>query len=117
MTKKAVPILTGLLAGFCSGLFGSGGGTVLVPCLEKFMSVETHKAHATAIAVILPLCMVSGFIYFYGGAVPAKETLIACAGGFAGGLVGAKLLGKIKGRSLRLVFGIFMLIGGVRMLI
>ena len=113
--NKFLSGLFGVITGFCNGLFGSGGGTVAVPCMEKFLDVEEHKAHATAIAIILPLSVVSGLIYFYGTDIPAKQTLIACIGGLPGGYIGAKLLGKIKGRSLHIIFGIFMLIGGVRM--
>ncbi|MBQ9519764.1 MAG: sulfite exporter TauE/SafE family protein [Firmicutes bacterium] len=116
LSKKKISALTGLAAGFFGGLFGSGGGTVAVPAMEKFLSTDEHKAHATAIALILPLCVLSGAIYFYGETVPAKQTLFACAGGILGGHIGAKLLGWIKGRTLHIIFGIFMLAGGVRMI-
>lgn len=117
LSDKVSAALTGLVSGLCNGLFGSGGGTVLVPCMEKFLKTEEHRAHSTAIAVILPLCVLSGAIYFYGAHIPLRETAFACAGGAAGGYCGARLLGKIKGRSLHIIFGIFMLIGGVRMII
>ena len=55
--------LIGFMTGVLNGLFGSGGGTVAVPAMERFLLVEDKKAHATAIAVILPLSVVSLFIY------------------------------------------------------
>ena len=116
ISKKTVSALTGLGSGLCNGLFGSGGGTVAVPCMEKLLNTQEHRAHATAIAVILPLSVLSGIIYFRGADIPVRETLFACAGGALGGFFGARLLGKINGRSLHIIFGIFMLIGGVRML-
>ncbi len=115
-SSKVISAVTGLISGVFSGLFGSGGGTVAVPAMEKFLNIREHKAHATAVAVILPLCVLSGAIYFHGTDIPAKQTLIACAGGIIGGCLGAKLLGKIKGRSLHIIFGIFMLVSGVRTL-
>ena len=116
MKKKFISALTGLFSGVCNGLFGSGGGTLAVPVMEKFGKIEAHKAHATAIAFILPLSLISGIIYFYGIEIPVKETLFACLGGLVGGFAGAKMLGKIKGRTLHIIFGVFMLLGGMRML-
>ena len=54
MEKFKIAVL-GLVTGFANGLFGSGGGTLVVPGMQKFLKVEQHKAHATAIAIILPL--------------------------------------------------------------
>ena len=47
--------LIGIVTGAANGLFGAGGGTILVPALEKFLKIEAHKAHATALAAIFPL--------------------------------------------------------------
>ena len=114
--NKVITAFSGLAAGLCNGFFGSGGGTLIVPCMEKFLGVKTHRAHATAIAVILPLSAVSGLIYFGGVDIPYKSAALACIGSFAGGLLGARLLGRIKGRTLHILFGILMITGGVRML-
>ncbi|MBR6400402.1 MAG: sulfite exporter TauE/SafE family protein [Firmicutes bacterium] len=116
MTKKRCAAVIGLAAGICNGLFGSGGGTIAVPCMEKFMSARAHKAHATAVALILPLSLISGIIYLYGG-IPLREIVLACAGGAAGGYIGARLLKKIKVPTLHKIFGVFMLVGGIRMII
>lgn len=116
MKNKVITALSGLTAGVCNGFFGSGGGTLIVPCMEKFLGVKTHKAHATAIAVILPLSVLSGLIYFGGMAVPWQSAGLACAGSFVGGMLGARLLGRVKGRTLHLIFGILMITGGVRMI-
>ena len=63
MTEKWKKAAIGLVTGFANGLFGSGGGTIVVPAMERFLKVEEHKAHATAIAVILPLSLLRwGFI-------------------------------------------------------
>ena len=59
MTKKCKRTAIGLVTGFANGLFGSGGGTIVVPAMERFLGEEEHKAHATAIAVILPLSLLS----------------------------------------------------------
>ncbi len=110
-------ILIGLLTGFTNGLFGSGGGTVLVPCLVFLMDVEDHKAHATAIAVILPLSIISAIIYYRYQVVDLTLTLKVILGSVTGGIVGSMLLNKLSVNILRKVFGIVMIIAAIRMVI
>jgi uncharacterized membrane protein YfcA len=114
--KTIKAVIIGLLTGIVNGLFGSGGGSVLVPCMEKFLKTEPHKAHACAIAVILPLSIISALLYMNKIDVDLTSLLAVSVGGIAGGFTGAKLLGKIKTKYLHLIFGIFMVISGVRML-
>ncbi len=109
--------LIGLVTGFFNGLFGSGGGSILVPSFERFLKIEEHKAHSTAIAVILPLSIVSIFIYFKGTDVDLKTVFIVSLGGLLGGFIGAKYLKKIPANWLHKIFGIFMIIGAWRMIL
>ncbi|MCL2362276.1 MAG: sulfite exporter TauE/SafE family protein [Defluviitaleaceae bacterium] len=113
-TKWNIPI--GLITGLANGLFGAGGGTVLVPALERFKPLETHKAHATALAVILPLTIVSGIIYVWGVDVDWPAVGLVSAGGVVGGLIGAKLLRKLSAGWLNMIFGLFLAAGAIRML-
>jgi len=108
--------IIGIVIGFANGLFGAGGGSLLVPALEKFKRYETHKAHATTVAVILPLSVLSAVVYTKGVDVDWHAVLWVSAGGVAGGLVGAKLLSKIAGKWLNILFGLFLATGAVRML-
>lgn len=48
----------GFLTGIINGLFGSGGGTIIVPALVFLIGMEDFKAHATAISIILPLSII-----------------------------------------------------------
>ncbi len=118
MNKKNIfSAILGLLTGFLNGLFGSGGGTILVPALEKFLNFEEHKAHATAIAVILPLSILSAFIYLKGSNLEYLKVIIISIGGMLGGYLGAKFLKKIPSKWLHKIFGIFMLIASWRMIL
>ena len=107
----------GGITGFANGLFGSGGGTIVVPCMERFLDVEEHKAHATAIGIILPLSLLSILIYVWKTDVLWSMALWASLGGVAGGFVGAKLLSKVSGIWLHRIFGIFMIAAAVRMIV
>ena len=115
----------GLVTGILNGLFGSGGGTIVVPALNIVMKAEVHKSHATSIAVILPLTIVSGSItamdvvsatiYVLSGITDWPLTIRVGTGSIVGGLIGALLLNKIKSGLLKKIFGIFMIAASVRM--
>lgn len=107
----------GVAAGVLNGLFGSGGGTVVVPAMEKFLSVPVKKAHATAIAIILPLSVVSVFIYLKGVSVDIKTVAAVSVGGVLGGYVGAVLLQKLTGKWIHRIFGAFMIAAALRMIL
>ena len=110
-------IFIGLITGLANGLFGSGGGTVVVPCMEKYLDIDAHKSHATAIAIILPLSVLSAVIYLFKADIPWSEIIASSVGGVMGGFIGAKLLNKISGRWLHIIFGAAMLAAAVRMFI
>ncbi|KAF5084206.1 sulfite exporter TauE/SafE family protein [Anaerotignum sp.] len=117
MHKKGKQIVIGLITGFANGLFGSGGGTIVVPAMERFLDVEEHKAHATAISIILPLSLLSLIIYCWKTDVAWSIALWASTGGIAGGFVGARLLSKLSGIWLHRIFGLFMIVAAVRMIL
>ncbi|MDR1066536.1 MAG: sulfite exporter TauE/SafE family protein [Clostridiales bacterium] len=108
--------LIGLTVGAVNGVFGSGGGALLVPWL-RFSGLETHKAHATALAATLPLSVVSAAIYLGGADTDLKAALWTSAGGLAGGLIGAAFLKKIPAKWLRRIFGVFMGAAALRMIL
>jgi uncharacterized membrane protein YfcA len=119
MKNKFKGLLGGAIAGFAAGilngLLGAGGGMVIVPMLEK-SGLEPPHAHATSIAVIVPLCMLSAVLYLYGNTLSFNDALPFLPAGFIGAFVGAKLLPHIPGNTLRRIFGAFMLYSSWRLL-
>ena len=119
MNKKLKHHLTcaagGIISGFCNGLFGSGGGTIVVPFLEIFLKLDPKKSHATAILIIFVFTVVSLFFYGFSGQLDFILALKVSAGGVVGGLVGAKLLNKLSFNAIHKIFGIFMIIAAFRM--
>ncbi len=113
--QKIICVIGGLVAGFCNGLFGSGGGTIVVPFLETFLKLEPKKSHATAILIIFFFTIVSLSFYAYSGQIDFSLALKVSSGGIVGGFLGAKLLSKLKSGSIHKIFGIFMIIAAVRM--
>lgn len=107
--------LIGLFTGFINGVFGSGGGTLLVPILNNIVKVEEHKSHATALAIILFLTGASSAVYISKGTYDIGLTFKVAIGSIIGGVIGAKILCKVTGKFLRISFGSIMIIAALRM--
>lgn len=105
----------GSFTGFINGVFGSGGGTLLVPILNNILKVEEHRSHSTALAIIIFLSVTSSTIYISKGTYDVYMTIQASIGSIIGGIIGAKLLGKVTGKFLRIGFGLVMIIAAFRM--
>lgn len=109
-------ILIGMSSGILNGLFGAGGGSVVVPAMEKFLKTEEKHAHATAIAVILVMSAVSSYFYIRSGNFNFGLWLPVTLGGVAGGAAGAALLSKISVRLLKIIFGTVIVITAAKMI-
>ncbi|NLW40622.1 MAG: sulfite exporter TauE/SafE family protein [Tissierellia bacterium] len=109
-------IAIGLTTGLVNGLFGSGGGTLVVPALVFLIGLEDYKAHATAISIIFPLSLISSYIYFKNNIIDIKLSLIVALGGIIGSFIGAKLLKKVPVPILRKIFGSLIIYTAVRMI-
>lgn len=107
--------LIGSFTGFINGIFGSGGGTLLVPILNNIVKIEEHKSHATALAIIIFLSSASSIIYISKGTYDIGLTFQVACGSIVGGIVGAKLLSKLTGKFLRISFGVIMIIAALKM--
>lgn len=96
-------ILCGGATGAANGLFGGGGGMIAVPLLRA-QGLREKQAHATAIAVILPVSLLSFLLYALKGAFDFSVALPVALGGFAGGFAGAKLLSVLPEKAVFYVF-------------
>ena len=86
---------------------------IAVPMLEKGGS-EPKKAHATSIAITLPLSVISGLVYFKGGSLDFSRAVKFIPLGIVGAAVGAMLMKKLSNSLLKRIFGALMIIAGVR---
>lgn len=110
-------IVIGMVTGVANGLFGSGGGTIAVPAMVYLLGSDEHKAHATAISIILPLTIVSSFFYISNGFVDWTLTYKVMLGGIVGGYIGAKLLNICPEGILRKIFAVFIIAAAIKMII
>lgn len=109
-------ILCGLATGAVNGVFGGGGGMVVVPLLKNILGYDERRAHATAILVIAPVCAASAVTYLINGYFAPEVVIPAAIGSVAGGALGAFALGKLPEFIVNAVFVAVMLAAGVRLL-
>lgn len=103
-------ILIGLIAGLLSGLFGVGGGTVIVPLLVLLLHFDQRLAAGTSLAAIVPTATVGVISYALSGAVAWIPALILAAGAVVGAQIGTRLLPRISQSALRWGFVVFLVI-------
>ena len=107
-------ILTGLAAGLSAGLFGIGGGVIIVPALVYLLHFTQHKALGTSLAVLLPPFGIAAvYEYYKKGNVDIKAAAIIGAALFFGGWVGGYFANRMSGPHLKLAFGIFYIVIGI----
>ena len=114
MKIRGKSILAGGAAGAVNGLFGGGGGAVLVPLLNRWCGLEQKRSFATAVAVIFPLCLLSVVIYLLRGGLDLRAALPYVLGGTAGGWRGGKWFKGVRVTWLRRGFGGLLIFSGVR---
>ena len=107
-------LVAGGLAGATNGLFGAGGGLVLVPLLIGWIGLEEKRAFATSVAIILPLSIASYITFCLQGGNVWGDALPYLIGGVIGGLLSAKFFKKIPAVWLHRLFGGLILYGGVK---
>ncbi|PSL36983.1 hypothetical protein CLV49_0586 [Labedella gwakjiensis] len=103
-------ILIGLVAGFMSGLFGVGGGIIIVPALVILAGFEQRLAAGTSLAAILPTAIVGVVTYAIQGHVDVVVALILAAGAVVGAQIGSWLLSRLPKAVLQWGFIAFLLV-------
>lgn len=106
-------IAIGLVIGFINGFLGAGGGILLVPMLTMVLKEPTKVAHATAVVIILPLCIASGVVYILKGLYHFDIGWKILIGTVSGGVLGTFLLKKLTNDWLSLIFALVMIVAGV----
>jgi uncharacterized protein len=101
------------VCGVASGMFGIGGGVLLVPLLGLLFGFSQHRAQGTSlVALIPPTAVLALMAYAEEGFVSWRTGLLLIPGVFLGGIVGGILAKKINPRRMRQVFaGILVLLG------
>lgn len=109
-------ILAGAAAGAVSGLFGAGGGMVLVPLLSLLVKLPEERLFPASVSIILPVCVVSVAVTAFSGGLAWKEALAYLPGSALGGVAAGLWGKKIPTKLLHRLLGILILWGGIRYL-
>jgi len=110
MQEIIILVAIGLAAGVLSGMFGIGGGVIMVPALVYFMSMDQHNAQGTSIGLmLLPIGILAAYNYHQDGNLNMKYGLLVAAGFVIGGYFGSKFSLGMSEVVLKKSFGVLML--------
>ena len=113
MKKTIGFLLAGVVGGIASGLFGIGGGIVLIPIFSLLLAFDQHKAQGTSlVALIPPTGLLAVLAYAKAGYVSWLTGVLLIPGLFVGGIIGAKIAKRIEPRRMRQVFAVLLFLLG-----
>ena len=110
-------VLVGLLAGFLSGLFGVGGGILIVPALVLLLGFTQRLAHGTSLAAVLPIAIASLTTYAIEDKVDWKVGALLAVGAVVGAVVGTQILHRLPHDTLAIAFAVLLVATAVRLLL
>lgn len=103
-------IVIGLVAGVLSGMFGIGGGVVIVPALTVFLSFSITQATSTSLAaLLLPVAIFAVIAYYRAGLLDVRSASIMAVGLLVMSWVGADLALNLPAATLKRFYGVFLL--------
>lgn len=111
---EATLFFCGVIIGLLNGFFGSGGGILAVAMLER-RGLSPQQSHATSIALILPLSIISLVVYWMHGKIQLGQGMPFLLPALLGSVVGAWGLNKISAPLLKLLFSLLILYSAIRL--
>ena len=110
-------VVIGVVAGVAAGMFGIGGGLIIVPALALLYGMSQHAAVGTSLgAILLPVGALGAWVYWRNGNLNIGYSLLLAAGLVVGAYLGARLVEPVSDLTLRRMFGGFMFIVSIKML-
>ena len=110
-------VMMGLVAGALSGIFGIGGGIILIPAMIFLLGLTQHQAQGTTLAVMIPpIGLLAAWKYWQAGNVKIGIAAFICLGFFVGGLLGATFAQQVPDPVLKKLFGAFLFVVSLTMI-
>lgn len=109
--------IIGVTAGVIAGLFGVGGGIIVVPGLVLWIGLSQRHASGTSIATIIASSAAALVSFGIAGNVDWGAALIVILGAAVGAVIGARLATIVPERALTATFALVLVIAGIRMLV
>ncbi len=109
--KELMYLALGVTAGTLSGMFGIGGGTIIIPGLVLLAGLSQHEAQGTTLAILLlPIGLLAVLKYYQNGHVRFYIAAFICLGFLIGGLLGANMAETLPNLALRKAFSVFLMV-------
>lgn len=108
--------IIGAAAGVLSGLFGIGGGVVMVPALVM-VGLGQHRAQSTSLAAIVPIALVGAILFSQAASVDLGAAVVLAAGSLVGVRAGALLMHRLSDVLLGRVFAVFLIVVAITLLL
>lgn len=115
-SRLVAAAVAGVLAGFVSGLFGVGGGVLMVPALVLAVHLDQRLAHGVSLTAVVPIAAASTLSYALAGEVDWSVAVLLAIGAIGGAVVGTHLLARLAQRVLGYCFAALMIATAVRLL-
>jgi uncharacterized membrane protein YfcA len=118
MDTTLLYVVIGAVAGILSGLLGIGGATIIIPALVFIYGFSQQQAQGTTLALLLlPLGILAIVPYYQQGYIDVKVAALLAIGFVFGGYVGAKVATSLPSATLGKIFGVVLVILGLRFLL
>jgi|DewCreStandDraft_2_1066082.scaffolds.fasta_scaffold00621_34 hypothetical protein len=116
MMKHVLILILGISAGLLSGMFGIGGGILIVPLLIYGLKLSPHEAVGTSLAaLLLPVGFLGALQYYRDGYIRIGYAALLAAGLFLGAYWGARISISLRGTTLERLFGGLLIAAGLWM--
>ncbi len=110
-------LVLGLVAGVFGGVFGIGGGTILIPAMVYLFGFSQHMAQGTSLAIMVPpIGLLAAWEYYKNVYVDLHAAPLICLGFFIGGLLGASIILPVSDILLKRLFGAYLLLISLKMI-
>jgi uncharacterized membrane protein YfcA len=117
MTEILILILIGISGGVLSGMFGVGGGILIVPAFVFFLGMSQHEAQGTSLGLmLLPIGILAAYNYHQSGNMDIKAAVIVAFTFVIGGYFGSKLSLSLDQLMIKRIFGVLMLFVSVKLI-
>lgn len=117
MYKSTIRLtIASVLAGAVNGIFGAGGGMVLVPLLTILTDLKEEEIFPASISIILPMCLISLSITAIQTPLPWAQALPYLLGSAAGGFLAGRWGKRVPVLWIHRALGVLILWGGLRYL-
>lgn len=117
MSLLGLYLLLGLSAGVLGGMFGIGGGLIIIPALVICFGFSQQDAQGTSLAFMVPpVGILAAWTYYQRGHADLKVAGLLCLGFLAGSLLSARVAVNLSNLLLQRCFGVALLLVGLKML-